>query len=322
MKRPAVQFRFYGDEKRAETFSAYALQKFNQMLDSMEFNDVKTLRLRIPIDPLGKVAGFIDLYKSYDINIISILAEGEEKEIVEEIRPRWEPWNGTNDYICVNHNWEVIMQTDIYTFPATYHSNVNDYPTYNDSICNVNYTWPATGGEENHFYWFNLAGGFLTCTVYQSLAKLPSDYYQTFHVAYDYSADTINTPDNIGAQYLELAARAWADGLAFGTTYPNVSYCAFWARDENNNYWVWYLAIDEQFYNVLYAQDPTHQSFIGDLGFSTGSSGAPIILKLSDYNFDSDIKYCGFTFETYLGEKDTPGGGRNTMLSCDYIDFY
>ena len=322
-----------GNEVRARRHVKQALTQMDKLKAEMG-EGVHTLSRRIPIDPLGKEPGFIKVYKSFNTEIIEIdTTPPLEEEILDEVEGVWEHWNGTKEYVCIDHLWEVNMRTPLYVSPVTFHSSINDQAP--SDYCNASYTWAVVGEEINNHYWFNIEGGYLECSVYADKAKYLGaglyDYYGTFNVKWSNltgggsPGDPVFPTANVGASVIEIAARCWADadaGLGFGEAHISLAgSCAFWATDANSNYWVWFLGIDEDLYNDPGYNPPgSNTSFIGDLGFDVGSSGAPIVLLLSDYGFDSNIVSCGFTFDTILKEKGSPG--RNIMLSCEYIDFY
>jgi len=344
------KFILRGDVRACNNLIGLALQQLEVLQNLMSFNKVLVDR-RILNRADGSV---ISIYVNQSYNEITITCPPYGGEVIKEKKRRpWEPWEGTKDAVCLDHLWEVYMRTDLYFYPLQFHSSITDYtganpqpgsgypgidPLTNPDMCSWTWTWPVNDDEVDNMFWVDILGGYLECNIHTEVAYRisPSNYayYSSFGVIWDNRTtggapgDPVNPYTNSGATTLEIAAKCWADadpGWGFGeTAITQTSSCAFIATDANGHYWVWFLGIDENLYNNSGYNPPgSNTSFIGDLGFSVGSSGTPIQIDLTSpsYPFDSDIVRCGFVFDLFeVFPKGSPG--RNTMLECDYIDFY
>lgn len=342
------KIKLLGDKDAAKKFYGLAMQQMEVLLNLMSFQDIKVDRRKLQI----RGGGYIKLYVNYDYKYIEIFYPPIYKEGGKERKP-WEPWNGSNGYFCVDHLWEFNMITGLYSDPKDFHSTVTDYygadpqpdigypgiaAETNPSLCNLDYTWTAEDSGVEYLYWPVIAGGKLTCTVYSEPAGRGWGYY-SFHVVWDNRGtpgDPINPTTNKNAAICEVAAICYADadeGLGFGeAALANAGSAIFWLTDGvagppvGDPYTRWYVfGIDENLYNDT-GYIPTiyrpYFQFVGDLGFDTGHSGAPIYIDLAEAGFTGDIVRCGWSFDTSLKKKGSPGGGRNIMLINDYIDFY
>ena len=341
--RSSIEYRLSGAVARG--YVKRGLGLFQALEKEMSFNDIQSLRRRFPLDPKGKVPGYIDVYKAKNINIVTVHAEWDE--YLEEKRDEqlWEPWDGSRGVICVDHLWEFSMRTGIYDYPTAFHSNVTDYfgaapdpgsgypgiaALTNPDICSIEYTWPVSGDEVNNFYWPDISGGELKCRCYPAKANA-SHHYQTFNVIWDNRTiggspgDPINPYTNEEAVFLELSVLAYADadaGYGIGeTALAYTSSAAFYATDGISIH-VWYLCIDEVLYNDAGYIPPGDRPYVSVLGdaFGTGAKGI-FLIYLPDY-FAGDIVRCGFNvdYPGGLNGKGTPG--RDMVIFCDYIDFY
>jgi len=335
------KIRLFGDKERARDFYGLAMQQMEVLLNLMSFRDIKidVRKLRIEND------GWIKLSVNYDAKLIEIYYP-PGYEVRKEEKKRWEPWNGGRNYICVDHLWEFTMRTGL-SYPVAFHSTVTDYygaapqpgsgypgiaAGTNPSLCNLEYTWPVSGSEVDHFYWPHIGDGKLQCTVYPEQANAYYDY-RGFNVIWDNRTtggspgDPINPYTNANAQFCELSVNVFADadegyGFSEPATVLLSSATAFYMSD-GSNVFVWYLGIDQLLYNDNGFIPPGDRPYISTLGdaFNVGANGV-FVLQLSDYGFTGDIVRVGFNFEYpgLLGKKGDPG--RNMVLICDYIDFY
>ena len=312
-QNPAViRTRLSGDRVAAQALANHAHKRLvPKFIQFSKFQNLQQNQ-KVMRYPTGEVvhlrsvfgAILVDVYSPPRVVTPPVIAEKPPTR-KEEVRP-WEPWDGINSNLCVDHTWRAGM-----TDPGLHRhewgycdaSFTLDPPVYDPGYPDV----PAHHVDVTDLYWLDLSGGALKSSFWREPAgSVASGYinYRSSYMEWQASLDTVTPDTHIGKRTLRFDITAEFVGLPEGDYLPNTSFVAVELTDVNSN-----------FVRVYFKADPAYLTAIGQSAFLIGDGLVDV--AFDDWGLDSDLSKI-----LILTYSDFSDDNRVVNYNLNYIDLF
>lgn len=298
--------RLHGDVDKAREYIGLAIQEMYKLKIYMGFNNLLSYRRFFENEQGAKIETSVSVNIEQTDIFVPIKKVVKKEELLV-----WEPWNGSQEDLCLNHTWRVGMtdpNLQRHDYGICDGSFTLDPPVFHPSYPDV----PAHTVKVTDLYWLLVGGGALSSAFWKEPAGSYAGHgyvnYRSSYAEWQASLDTVNGTLHEGFRNLRFDLITAFEGFQEGDFLPNTSFIAVELTDVNSN-----------FVRLYFKADPAYLTAIGQSAYLIGSGIVDVVF--SDWGLDSDLaRMLIITYSDFLWEEGNYD--RKTSYQCNSINFY